>query len=168
MNIKRLAGALLTTGGVLLTVAAVGALAQSNEGQTAGKSKEWPTYGHDPGGMRFSPLTQITPANVSQLKVAWVYHMRPPGVIAPAGRGAAGPEGEALPPQQGGGGRGRGGRGGSGFRASEVTPLVIGGTMYLSTPYSRVVAVEPATGKEIWAFPLPSGGASTRGVEYWP
>ncbi len=24
------------------------------------------------------------------------------------------------------------------------------------------------TGKEIWAFSLPSGGASTRGVEYWP
>jgi quinoprotein glucose dehydrogenase len=40
--------------------------------------------------------------------------------------------------------------------------------MYLSTPYSRVVAVEPSTGKEIWTFSLPSGGASTRGVEYWP
>ena len=41
------------------------------------QSREWPTYGHDPGGMRFSPLTQITPANVSQLEVAWVYHMKP-------------------------------------------------------------------------------------------
>jgi quinoprotein glucose dehydrogenase len=115
--------------------------------------------------MRFSPLTQITPANVSRLKVAWVYHMRPAGVIAPAGRGAAGPEGEAPAPGQGGRGRGRGG---SGFRASEVTPLVIAGTMYLSTPYSRVVALEAATGKEIWAFQLPSGAPSTRGVEYWP
>jgi quinoprotein glucose dehydrogenase len=159
MDMYRLAGSFLV-GGLLLIV---GAQAQS----TVDLSKEWPTYGHDPGGMRFSPLTQITPANVSQLKVAWVYHMRPPGPIAPAGRGAAGPEGEALPPQLGGGGR-RGGRGGSGFRASEVTPLVIGGMMYLSTPYSRVVAVEPASGKEIWAFSLPSGGASTRGVEYWP
>ena len=63
----------------------VGAQAQS----TADSSKEWPTYGHDPGGMRFSPLTQITPANVGQLKVAWVYHMKPAGAIAPAGRGAA-------------------------------------------------------------------------------
>jgi len=43
-------------------------------------SKEWPTYGHDPGGMRFSPLTQLTPENVAKLKVAWVYHMRPPVV----------------------------------------------------------------------------------------
>jgi len=40
--------------------------------------------------------------------------------------------------------------------------------MYLSTPYSRVVAVDPATGKEIWAYQLPSGNPSTRGVEYWP
>ena len=30
-------------------------------------------------GTRYSPLTQITPANVSQLKVAWVYHMKPAG-----------------------------------------------------------------------------------------
>jgi len=40
--------------------------------------------------------------------------------------------------------------------------------MYLSTPYYRVVALDSATGKEIWAFQLPSGNPSTRGVEYWP
>ena len=50
-------------------------------------AKEWRTYGHDPGAMRFSPLKQITPENVSQLKVAWVYHMRPPGFTAPAAAG---------------------------------------------------------------------------------
>ena len=61
-------------------------------------SKEWPTYGHDPGGMRFSPLTQITPANVGQLQVAWVYHMKPPAGADRAGAGA---------PARG---RGRGGR----------------------------------------------------------
>jgi|SRR5437016_14632826 len=33
------------------------------------KSTEWPTYGHDSGGMRFSPLKQITPANVSRLQL---------------------------------------------------------------------------------------------------
>ena len=33
--------------------------------------------GHDPGGDRYSTLTQITPANVRDLKVAWVYHMKP-------------------------------------------------------------------------------------------
>jgi len=161
MDMKRLARTLLTVGGALWIGSGAVALAQSVE-----TSKEWPTYGHDPGGMRLSPLTQITPANVGQLKVAWVYHMRPAGVVTPAGRGAAaGAPGETPDGAQGGRGRGRGG---SGFRASEVTPLVIGGIMYLSTPYSRVVALEPTTGKEVWAFQLPTGAPSTRGVEYWP
>jgi quinoprotein glucose dehydrogenase len=152
-------------------------------------SKEWPTYGHDSGGMRFSPLTEITPENVGQLKVAWVYHMRPEGYVAPAGgrgfggpgggRGAGAPVGDEPEPAAPGrgpgagvpaGGRGRGGRGGgSGFRPSTVTPLVIGGIMYISTPYGRVVAVEPTTGKEVWAYTLPGGSTpSTRGLEYWP
>ena len=43
---------------------------------------EWRTYGHDRGALRFSPLNQITPQNVTRLKVAWVYHMRPAGFTA--------------------------------------------------------------------------------------
>jgi quinoprotein glucose dehydrogenase len=35
---------------------------------------DWPTYGHDPAGLRHSPLTQITPANVSKLEHAWTFH----------------------------------------------------------------------------------------------
>jgi glucose dehydrogenase len=46
--------------------------AQGAKPPSSGASKEWPTYGHDPGAMRFSPLTEITPANVGQLQVAWV------------------------------------------------------------------------------------------------
>jgi len=34
---------------------------------------DWGSVGRDPGGAKYSPLTQITPANVSQLKVAWTY-----------------------------------------------------------------------------------------------
>lgn len=142
-------------------------------------SKEWPTYGHDSGGMRFSPLTEITPANVNRLKVAWVYHMKPvasspvPGAsgAAPAkpaantvgaGVGAVGDD-----PEYAAYARMRGGTGG--FSPSTVTPLVINGTMYLTTPYGRVVAIDSTTGEEVWAFELPGGGgASTRGVEYWP
>ncbi len=133
-------------------------------------SKEWPTYGHDSGGMRFSPLTEITPANVAQLKVAWVYHMRPetpPSSAAaaqsatPGATSASSPAGDTPPPARGRAGRGR-------FSSSEVTPLVVGGTMYIATPYYRVVAVDSTTGKELWAFHLPSGNPSTRGVEYWP
>ncbi len=154
-------------------------------GQVVDPAKEWQTYGHDAGAMRYSPVTQLTPANVGQLKVAWTYHMRPAGFTgaggfpfgadaAGGGRGGRGgvvPAGDVpdAPAPAAGAGRGRGGRGaGNGFRPSSVTPLVIDGIMYLSTPYSRVVAIDPVAGKEIWAFPLPSGTPATRGVEYWP
>jgi quinoprotein glucose dehydrogenase len=156
---QRSCGTILAAG---IFAALAGALAQSNRGQAGGASNEWPTYGHDPGGMRFSPLTEIKPANVGRLKVAWVYHMRPEGFAARA-RGGGGygetPEGAA--------GRAGRGPGGTGFLPSESTPLVIDGTMYLSTPYSRVVAVDPTTGKELWSFHLPTSSPSTRGVEYW-
>jgi quinoprotein glucose dehydrogenase len=151
---------------VLLTCAA---LAQTNSTQPD-PSQEWPTYGHDPGGMRFSPLTQITPANVAQLKPAWVYHMKPAGAIAPLAPEARGPRGPVGddPNPAGAGGRGRGrGFNANGFRPSGDTPLVIDGIMYLATPYSRVVAVDPTTGKELWAYQLPSGNPSTRGVEFF-
>ena len=32
---------------------------------------DWPVYGRTNAGLRYSPLTQITPENVSKLKVAW-------------------------------------------------------------------------------------------------
>ena len=79
--------ALLTVAGGLYSTPG----AQAPKPGAAGGSTEWPTYGHDPGGKRFSPLTQMTPANVGQLEVAWVYHMRPappPGTPAAATRGA--------------------------------------------------------------------------------
>jgi quinoprotein glucose dehydrogenase len=75
----------------------------------------WPMPGRDPGGTRYSTLTQITPANVSQLKVAWVYHMKPPGAAT--------------------------------LRPSQDQPLVVGSTMYVVTPYSRVVALDSTTGR---------------------
>ena len=101
--------------------------------------EEWPTYGHDYGDSRYSPLAQITPANVSGLKPAWTYHMRPPGREA------------------------------RGFAASENTPLVVGGVMFVSTPYGRVVALDAETGKQRWAYEVPAGDQpATRGVSYWP
>ena len=35
---------------------------------------DWPVYGHDPGGMRYSPLKQIDGTNVAKLRRAWTYH----------------------------------------------------------------------------------------------
>jgi quinoprotein glucose dehydrogenase len=149
--------AALLAGAAIVISGAYYALAQSKPAQATAASSEWPTYGHDPGGMRFSPLTQITPANVGQLNVAWVYHMKPQAAAVPAG---------AAVPAQGRGGRGRG----SGFAPSQTTPIVVGGVMYISSPYGRVVALDPTTGKEVWVFQVPreAGSPSTRGVEYWP
>src|SRR5918995_222732 len=55
----------------LLTVVAIGLALHVDLGaQTA---NDWPTVGNDPGGMKYSPLTQITPANVTRLTKAWTY-----------------------------------------------------------------------------------------------
>jgi quinoprotein glucose dehydrogenase len=40
----------------------------------ASSQTDWPVYGHDPGGMRYSPLKQINAANVSKLRRAWTWH----------------------------------------------------------------------------------------------
>src|SRR5665213_229910 len=40
---------------------------------------DWPTYGHDAGGRRYSPLTQIAPGNVSRLERVWTFHSGKPG-----------------------------------------------------------------------------------------
>lgn len=137
-------------------------------------AKEWPTYGHDSGAMRFSPLKQITPENVNRLKVAWVYHMRPPGFNAsarppvPAAKPGAPVGDEPEPARTPPGSSTRSSQFGSGFRPSTVTPLVIGGVMYITTPYSRVAALDAASGAELWSYQVPSGIPSTRGLEYWP
>ena len=160
-------------------------------------AKEWPTYGHDSGGMRYSPLTQINTSNVNGLSVAWVYHMKPADYVPPAGRGRGpggpgGPGGFGDPGGPGGpggagapaGAGGRGGdpvaaqaaqegvggfgRGGTSFSTAEDTPLVVNGVMYIATPYGRVTALDPTTGKEIWTYKLPTGDPATRGVEYFP
>src|SRR5437868_2631246 len=53
---------------VLLLLTGLGGLA-ALRGQN-----EWPVYGHDPGGMRYSPLAQIDTRNVARLSRAWTYH----------------------------------------------------------------------------------------------
>jgi quinoprotein glucose dehydrogenase len=125
---------------------------------------DWPTYGHDPGGMRYSPLTQINLSNVGQLKEAWTYHMRPSSLDQPQPEPTAAElaqrAAEAAGPM-----RRRSGR----YSQSEATPLVVEGLMFVSTPYRRVVALRPETGEEVWAYQLPgTSQPSTRGLEYWP
>jgi quinoprotein glucose dehydrogenase len=142
-------------GGFALLVTSIAALGA----QTA----EWPTYGHDPGGMRYSPLMQIDVSNVSRLQSAWTYSMRPATAQAAETSSAEErnqrvSEGVATVPRR----RSR-------LGASQATPLVIDGLLYLSTPYRRVVALEADSGREVWRFEVPGPGQpSLRGVEYWP
>ena len=120
---------------------------------------DWPTFGRDKGGQRHSPLTQITPANVSQLQQAWVYHMKPADTVAvvdTATARARADEGAAPLPSK------------PKFLQSQMTPLVVDGRMFISTPYGRAVALNPVTGKELWATSIGANASpSIRGVEYW-
>ncbi len=153
-----------------------GLLLQSGAVLSAGSAvSEWPTYGHDSGGMRFSPLTQINTANVAKLQRAWVYHMRPANAPAVAPSPFPGPPPEAAqaaaegvaPPAALAQFLRR--RAASRFSASESTPLVVGGRMVVSTPYRHIVALQPETGQELWDYEVPGPGLpSLRGVEYWP
>jgi quinoprotein glucose dehydrogenase len=106
---------------------------------SASALEEWPTYGHDYGDTRHSPLKQITPSNVAGLKPVWTYHMRTAD------------------------------RASRGFASSQNTPIVVRGVMYVSTPYGRVVALDAETGKQRWAYQVPGNDQpATRGVSYWP
>lgn len=66
---KRLAGVLLT---IILAAASAG-----GQSAAAWHGDEWWNYGHDPGGMRFSPLKQINTRNVELLQRAWTYVLPP-------------------------------------------------------------------------------------------
>jgi membrane-bound PQQ-dependent dehydrogenase (glucose/quinate/shikimate family) len=107
--------------------------------------QEWRFYGGDRGGMRYSTLTQVNRSNVKRLERAWVYHTGELDL------------GIAT----------------SAFRASfTCTPLAIDGVLYVSTPSSRVIALDAETGTEIWKFDPQAGTKarefnSHRGVAYW-
>src|SRR5688500_2033586 len=61
----------------LVPIVAVTGLALS-AGIAAQTTNDWPTVGNDPGGMKYSSLTQITPDNVSKLAKAWTYDLGVP------------------------------------------------------------------------------------------
>ena len=107
---------------------------------------DWPSYGNDPGGMRYSSLDQINRDNVMRLKVAWVFHT---GDISD----------------------GSGGRRRSGF---ENTPILVDGTLYVTTPFNRVIALDPETGTQRWSYDpkidqtwQAGDGLINRGVATW-
>jgi quinoprotein glucose dehydrogenase len=46
-------------------------------------------------------------------------------------------------------------------------PIVVDGLMYVLGPANAIVALEAATGKQIWAHPVEGSGPGNRGINYW-
>ena len=109
-------------------------------------AQEWTEHGGDKAGRRYSALTEITPENVADLRLAWTYRSG-----EPQRRGAA-------------------------FAASkdQNIPIIAAGNLIVCTPFNRIVALDPATGAEQWVFDaeiaLDFGDKATygcRGVASW-
>lgn len=98
---------------------------------------DWQSYGRSAFGDRYSPLTQITPDNAYLLAPAWTFRTGDlPGPHDPQDT------------------------------AAENTPLKANGMLYLCTPHSQVIALDPDSGKEIWRFDpkiSPQNSASFKG-----
>lgn len=111
--------------------------------QVAGAPGEWSSWGRDKAGTRFSPLEQITPANVAKLQLAWEYDT------------GYDPMSDAAP------------------SPLQSTPLMVDSKLFLCTQTNVVIALDPDTGKEIWRFDPkvdPTGGTAVRtcrGVAYF-
>lgn len=106
---------------------------------------DWPAYGGSHAAQRYSPLGQITPANVVNLRRAWVYHT---GDM---------PKGDPKESNYG----------------AETTPLKVGDTLYLCSAKNILIALDPATGRQRWRYdPGVSDAwipytAACRGVAYY-
>ena len=93
-------------------------------GSLLAQDGSWASYGADAGGTRYSALKQINPANIAKLKIAWTYHT---GALESAGK----------------------------LKESatfEATPILVDGTLYLTTPFDQVIALNPETGAELWKY----------------
>ncbi|WP_296386572.1 pyrroloquinoline quinone-dependent dehydrogenase [Reyranella sp.] len=112
---------------------------------------EWPVYGGSNGALRWSPLDSIDKTNAAKLQVVWRWRSADHGVR------------EQKP----------------GIAASftnESTPIMVGGTLYVSTSMSQVASLDAATGKTRWVYdprtyentvhPANNGWANM-GVAYW-
>ncbi|MGE8408249.1 MAG: glucose/quinate/shikimate family membrane-bound PQQ-dependent dehydrogenase [Pseudomonas sp.] len=108
---------------------------------------DWQAYGRTEYGDRYSPLRQITPTNIYQLEEAWSIRT-----------GDLPSENDPVE------------------LTNENTPLKVNGMLYACTAHSKVLALDPDTGAEIWRFDpqikSPSGfkgfaHMTCRGVSYY-
>lgn len=121
----------------------------------------WQTFNGDLKAQKYSPLTDITPENVSQLRLAWQMHT---GDVSAGDSGSVGlhmranfPAGTDLP-----------------ATVWSATPLFVNDTLYIGTPFYRIFALEPDTGVTKWVYDTKSELAAltqpdlkNRGVAYW-
>ncbi|MBP0482135.1 pyrroloquinoline quinone-dependent dehydrogenase [Sagittula salina] len=112
----------------------------------AAHAQDWPGFHGNLASQKYSPLTQITPENVGDLERAWEVHT---GDLS-LGNGD-------LPKT-----------------IWSATPVYANDTLYLGTPFYRILALDPATGEERWSFDtestleaLTQPGLKNRGVTYW-
>ncbi|MCU0669974.1 MAG: pyrroloquinoline quinone-dependent dehydrogenase [Myxococcota bacterium] len=91
---------------------------------TPALAEGWGVYGGDAAGTRFTPLADVTPANVEGLREAWRIRTGDLDVVPP-------------PP---------------GHMAFQATPILVEGLLVLPTPLGRVLALDPVTGTERWRF----------------
>ncbi|MCU1259461.1 MAG: Pyrrolo-quinoline quinone beta-propeller repeat-containing protein, partial [Bryobacterales bacterium] len=106
---------------------------------------DWPAYGRDPGGTKFSPLKQINRDNVNKLQAAWTFRT-----------------GDMFDPKKV-----------HKQPAHEATPLFVDETLYLSTPFGQVIALDPEHGTKLWSYDAKVdlqgnyGDFASRGVSTW-
>jgi quinoprotein glucose dehydrogenase len=111
-----------------------------------GQDQTWSTFNGQLNAQKFATSTQITPANVRHLKKAWQLHT---GDVS----------------------------NGSGKIPATVwsaTPLFVNNTLYVGTPFYRIFAVDPGTGKVKWIYnphatlkAMTQPEMKSRGVAYW-
>lgn len=89
---------------------------------TTAETVDWPYYGGDEGGKRHTNASQLTPGNVGNLEVAWTYRTGDVSTDAQLS---------------------------SSF---QNTPLMIDGTLYVCTPFNRVIALDATSGEERWTY----------------
>jgi len=126
-------------------VAAIAACDRQAAPATGGPAAGWPVYAGDPGGSRYSPLDEITPANAEHLEIAWEYHT-----------------GDLRDDTM----RNRN-------HAFQATPILLDDALYFCTPRSRVVSLDAETGRERWVhdpevdLSLGHYNFNCRGVAAW-
>ena len=131
---------------------------------------EWPSYGGDNGGTKYSPLDQIDAGNFSSLEIVW-------RVPTPDGQ----LDFEAITEElvrRGRLGEDPGGNGnpdyGLSLRLFKATPLMADGLLYVPTPLSLGAAYDAGTGENVWVHDPesylngpPASRSNMRGAAYW-